>query len=116
MQNENFICPPIYHLGPEWKQEADGCHGCIRNELLKWVGTHEILGLNDMSKISQKHGFDRSQPYPKNFLGGSTEGACCKCDANGPNGCGGRAEKWSWIRSECLKVAKMLICEKNILY
>ena len=32
----------------------------------KWVGTHEILQLNGMSKILQKHGFDRSQPYPKN--------------------------------------------------
>ena len=61
-----FFCPRIYHLGPWWKQEAKGCHRCIRNEFPKWVGTHEILQLNGMSKIWQKHGFDRSQPYPKN--------------------------------------------------
>ena len=61
-----FFCPQIYHLGPWWKQEANGCHRCIRNEFSKWVGTHEILQLNGMSKIWQKHGFNRSQPYPKN--------------------------------------------------
>ena len=62
-----FFCPQMYHLGPWWKQEANGCHPCIRNEFSKWVGTHEILQLNGMSKIWQKHGFDRSQPYPKNL-------------------------------------------------
>ena len=62
-----FFCPQIYHLGPWWKQEANGCHRCIRNGFSKWVGTHEILQLNGMSKIWQKHGFDRSQPYPKNY-------------------------------------------------
>ena len=61
-----FFSPKKYHLGPWWKQEANGCHGCIRNEFSEWVGTHEILQLNGMSKIWQKHIFDRSQPYPKN--------------------------------------------------
>ena len=66
MEKENFFCPKIYHLGPCRKQEANECHRCIRNDFSKWVGTHEILQLNGMSKIWQKHGFDRSQPYPKN--------------------------------------------------
>ena len=61
-----IFSPQIYHLGPWWKQEANGCHRCIRNQFLKWLGTHEILQLNGMSKIWQKHGFHRSQPYPKN--------------------------------------------------
>ena len=61
-----FFPPQIYHLGPRWKQEANGCHRCIRNEFSKWVGIHEILQLNGMSKIWQKHGFDLGQPYPKN--------------------------------------------------
>ena len=65
-EGEFFFCPQIYHLGPWWKQEANGCHLCIRNEFSRWVGTREIIQLNGMSKIWQKHGFDRSQPYPKN--------------------------------------------------
>ena len=65
----DFSLPPkIYHLGPGWKREANELHGCIGNEFSKCVDTHEILQLNDMSKIWQKHGFDRSQPYPKNFF------------------------------------------------
>ena len=60
-----FFCPQIYNLGPWWKQEVNGCHRCIRNEFSTWVGIHEILRLNGMSKIWQKHGFDRSQPYLK---------------------------------------------------
>ena len=60
-----FFCPEIYHLGPWWKKPANGCHRCIRNEFSKWVGTHEILQLNGMSKIWQKKGFDRGKPYPK---------------------------------------------------
>ena len=67
MEKENFFCPQRYHLGPWWKQEANGCHGCIRNEFSKWVGTHQIIQLNGMSKIWQKQGFDPSQPYPKNY-------------------------------------------------
>ena len=65
-EGDFFFGPQICHLGPWRKQEANGCHRCIRNEFSKWVGTHEILQLNGMSKIWQKHGFDRSQPYPKN--------------------------------------------------
>ena len=60
-----FFCPQIYHLGPWWNQEPNGCHRCIRNEFSKWVGTHEILQLNGMSKIWQKHGFDCGKPWPK---------------------------------------------------
>ena len=66
-EGEFFFGPQIYNLGPWWKQEANGCHRCIRNEFSKWVGTHEILHLNGMSKMWQKHGFDRSQPYPRNY-------------------------------------------------
>ena len=64
-KGEFFFAPKIYHLGPWWKQEANGCHRCIQNGFSKWVGTHEILQLNGMSKIWQKHGFDRGKPYPK---------------------------------------------------
>ena len=60
-----LFCPQIYHLGNWWKREANGCHRCIRNEFSNWVGTHEILQLNGMSNILQKHGFDRGKPYPK---------------------------------------------------
>ena len=54
---ETFFIRKIYHLGPRWKQEANGCHGRIRNEFLKWVGIHKILQLDDMSQMWQKHGF-----------------------------------------------------------
>ena len=64
-EGESFLCPQIYHLGPWWKQEANRCHRCIRNEFSKWVGTHEIIQLNGMSKIWQKQGFDHSQPKLK---------------------------------------------------
>ena len=52
-----FFHQILCHLGPRWKQERNRCHGCIRNEFSKWVGTHEIIQLNDMSKIWQKPGF-----------------------------------------------------------
>ena len=32
----------LCHLGPRSKKEANGCHGCIRNEFPMRVGTHEI--------------------------------------------------------------------------
>ena len=35
-----FFCPQIYHLGPWWGQEANGCHHCIRKEFSKWVGQY----------------------------------------------------------------------------
>ena len=61
---KKLFCPGNYffhrilcHLGTRWKQERNGCHGCIQNEFSKWVGTHEIFQLNDMSKIWQKNGF-----------------------------------------------------------
>ena len=53
----NFCHQILYHMGPRLAQEADECHGCIRNEFLMRVGTHEIFQLNDMSKIWQKHDF-----------------------------------------------------------
>ena len=52
-----FFHQILYHLGPRCKQEGNRCHGCIWDEFSKWVGTHEILQLNDMSEIWQKHGF-----------------------------------------------------------
>ena len=62
-EKENFFISKCFfhqilcHLGPRWKQEINECHRCIQNEFSKWVGTHEIIQLNDMSKIWQKHGF-----------------------------------------------------------
>ena len=53
----NFFSPNIISFATQVKREGNKCHGCIRNEFSKWVGTHEILQLNDMSKIWQKHGF-----------------------------------------------------------
>ena len=48
----NFVFQQLfYHLGPRWKQEANGCHGCIWNEFSMRVGTHEIFQLNDMSQM-----------------------------------------------------------------
>ena len=55
-----FFLRKINHLKPRWKQEANGCYSCIWNEFSKWVGTHKILQLNDMSKKWPKHSFDRS--------------------------------------------------------
>ena len=55
--SEIFFLQIFYLLGPRQKQEANRCHGCIRNELSKWVSTHNILRLNNMSKAWQKHSF-----------------------------------------------------------
>ena len=107
-----FFRPKIYHLAPGWKQEADGCHACIRNEFLKWVGTHEILQLNGMQKYGKNTVLTVANRTPKTFWGGSTGGPCCKWNANGPHGCDKHAKKWSWIWSECLKVPKMRTYEK----
>ena len=63
LKEKNFSSPNSFfqqilcHLGPRWKREGKRCHGCIQNEFPKWVGTHEIIQLNDMSTIWQKHGF-----------------------------------------------------------
>ena len=55
--SRTFFFRKTYHLGPRWKQEQNGCHGCIPNDFSKWVGTQEKILLIDMSKIGQKHGF-----------------------------------------------------------
>ena len=52
-----FSVRKIYHFGPTWKQEGNRCHGCMQNEFWKWVGTQEILQLNNMSKKMAKTRF-----------------------------------------------------------
>ena len=57
-----------------------------------------------------------ANPTLKSFLGGSTGGRWCKCNANGPHSCVGHAKKWSRIRSECPQVQPTRRNEKSNVY
>ena len=57
-----------------------------------------------------------ANPTLKTFLGGSTRGRWCKCNADGPHGCVGHADKWSEIRLECPQVPPTRRNEKSSFF
>ena len=74
---EVFLCPQIYHLGPTWKQEANSCHGCIRNYIFDG-GRYSRNLPTQRQKYGKNTVLTVANP-PKKF----TVGQRSKCNANG---------------------------------